>query len=77
MKAFIALLLTVIATQAVADPVVDVARTGVPLDVATVISVTDLSNVCGIVPVKFDYVDSHGQPHTVTYQAWGQGCSGG
>ncbi|MFV3305755.1 DUF2790 domain-containing protein [Pseudomonas sp. NY15181] len=47
------------------------------LDVANVISTTDVSNQCGIVPARMTYEDSQGQRHTVEYQVWGNGCSGG
>lgn len=47
------------------------------LDVAHVISTTDVSNQCGIVPARMTYEDSQGQRHIVEYQVWGNGCSGG
>ncbi|HDR2971779.1 DUF2790 domain-containing protein [Pseudomonas aeruginosa] len=50
---------------------------GMQLDVARVISSTDTSNACGIVPTRMTYEDSNGQKHTVEYQVWGNGCTGG
>ncbi|MCB2672386.1 DUF2790 domain-containing protein, partial [Listeria monocytogenes] len=50
---------------------------GIQLDVARVISSTDTSNACGIVPARMTYEDSNGQKHTVEYQVWGNGCTGG
>ncbi|AYW61718.1 TPA: DUF2790 domain-containing protein [Pseudomonas aeruginosa] len=50
---------------------------GMQLDVARVISSTDTSNACGIVPARMTYEDSNGQKHTVEYQVWGNGCTGG
>ncbi|PJI51101.1 MAG: topoisomerase II [Pseudomonas sp.] len=47
------------------------------LDVAHVISTTDVSDQCGIVPARMTYEDSQGLRHTVEYQVWGNGCSGG
>lgn len=43
------------------------------LDVAHVISTTDVSNECGIVPARMTYEDTQGQRHTVEYQVWGNG----
>ncbi|KSF81279.1 DUF2790 domain-containing protein [Pseudomonas paraeruginosa] len=50
---------------------------GMHLDVARVISSTDTSEACGIVPARMTYEDSKGRKHTVEYQVWGNGCSGG
>ncbi|NUT75284.1 DUF2790 domain-containing protein [Pseudomonas sp. C1C7] len=77
MKTLIALFLGVVAGSAVAAPEVEQARSGVALDMAKVISITDISHVCGVVPVELAYEDSNGQRHTVTYQVMGDGCSGG
>ncbi|KAF1004304.1 MAG: hypothetical protein GAK36_00091 [Pseudomonas sp.] len=76
MKALIALFLAVAAGQALATPAVEQARTGVPLDLAKVISVTDTGNACGVVPVQLVYDDSQGVRHIVTYQVMGNGCMG-
>ncbi|SDN09477.1 DUF2790 domain-containing protein [Pseudomonas jinjuensis] len=47
------------------------------LDIARVISNTDVSSQCGVVPARMTYEDSQGQRHTIQYQVWGGGCSGG
>ncbi|MNO50920.1 hypothetical protein D3C76_413080 [compost metagenome] len=47
------------------------------LDIAHVISTTDVSDKCGVVPARMTYEDSEGQRHTIQYQVWGGGCSGG
>ncbi|MGN5788096.1 DUF2790 domain-containing protein, partial [Pseudomonas aeruginosa] len=50
---------------------------GLQLYVAGVKSSTDTSNACGIVPARMTYEDSNGHKHTVEYQVWGNGCTGG
>ncbi|WP_374438750.1 DUF2790 domain-containing protein [Pseudomonas panipatensis] len=59
------------------SPAVEQYTYGMKLDVAHVVSTTDVSNQCGIVPAQMTYEDSQGQRHTVEYQVWGNGCSGG
>nr|WP_314584872.1 DUF2790 domain-containing protein [uncultured Pseudomonas sp.] len=44
------------------------------LDIARVRSVDDVSNVCGIVPVKMRYDDSDGKTHILRYLMMGAGC---
>lgn len=77
MKTLIALLLTAVAGTAFAAEGTQTARTGVPLDVAKTISITDTSFACGIVPVEMVYEDSKGERHTTTYLVEGGGCMGG
>lgn len=45
-------------------------------DVARVISITDIQQECGIVPVTMTYEDSHGVRQEMHYQVWANGCSG-
>lgn len=45
------------------------------LDIARVRSVDDVSNVCGIVPVKMTYDDSEGKTHVLRYMMMGAGCA--
>ncbi|SDH38316.1 DUF2790 domain-containing protein [Pseudomonas panipatensis] len=59
------------------SPAVEQYTYGMKLDVAHVVSTTDVSNQCGIVPAQMTYENSQGQRHTVEYQVWGNGCSGG
>lgn len=77
MKAFAALFLMVVASSAFAAEGAQTARTGVPLDVAKTISITDTSFACGIVPVEMVYEDSKGLLHIATYLVQGGGCMGG
>ncbi|MBN3968724.1 DUF2790 domain-containing protein [Pseudomonas gregormendelii] len=77
MKTLIALFLMVAAGSSFAAEGTETARTGVPLDVAKTISITDTSSACGIVPVEMVYEDSNGERHTATYLVQGGGCMGG
>lgn len=77
MKTLIALFLTAVAGSTFAAESAQPAQTGVPLDEAKTISITDTSLACGIVPVELVYEDSQGERHTVTYQVEGSGCMGG
>ena len=45
------------------------------LDIARVRSIDDVSNVCGIVPVKMTYDDSQGKTHILRYMMMGAGCA--
>ncbi|WP_397448452.1 DUF2790 domain-containing protein [Pseudomonas sp. NA-150] len=47
------------------------------LDIAKVTSMTDTSAVCGVTPVRMDYLDSAGKPHSLEYLVVGGGCSNG
>lgn len=77
MKTFDVFFLMMVAGSAVAAEDVQPARTGVNLDVAKTISVTDTSSACGIVPVNMVYEDSKGERHAITYMVQGGGCQGG
>lgn len=87
MKAVVILAMLGFSSLALAEPVsaADQAQSAaaeqytydMKLDVAHVISTTDVSTQCGIVPARMTYEDSQGQRHTVEYQVWGNGCSGG
>ena len=78
MKALLSLFLTLAATSALAaanEPAATPYDPAQPLDIARVISVSDTSNACGVVPSTMVYVDPQGQTHRVTYQVMGH-CSG-
>ncbi|MGY3171439.1 hypothetical protein ACVWYU_000813 [Pseudomonas sp. TE12234] len=45
------------------------------LDIAKVISVTDTSTACDVVPATMVYIDHQGESHTLTYRVMGS-CSG-
>lgn len=46
-------------------------------DIAKVISVSEVPDVCAVVPARMTYLDSKGQQHTMAYQVMGNGCSNG
>ncbi|WP_354005258.1 DUF2790 domain-containing protein [Pseudomonas sp. SO81] len=46
------------------------------LDIAQVISHSEIPAVCKLVPVEMVYEDSKGQRHTLRYQVMGTGCLG-
>lgn len=47
------------------------------LDVAKVISQTEVADVCGVVPMRMTYEDSQGKRHILAYEVMGSGCSNG
>ena len=47
------------------------------LDIKKVITITDIADQCGPVPVQMTYEDSHGQQHVLQYLVMGTGCSNG
>ena len=74
MKTLISLLLTVIATSAMAAdnaPLAVQYNPAQPLDIAQVVSVSDTATACGVVPATMEYVDHQGQTHRVTYNVIG------
>lgn len=48
---------------------------GMRLDIAKVISQSDVSNVCAAVPARMTYDDSQGKRHILAYEVMGNGCS--
>ena len=44
------------------------------LDVDKVLSSTDISQACGVVPAKLNYLDHQGREHVLDYQVQGSGC---
>ncbi len=82
MKNLIALVLAGFATLAIAgetssaqQPAVEQYNYGTKLDIARVISLSTIPDVCEVVPATMTYEDSQGQRHTLEYQAMGDGCS--
>lgn len=74
MKTLISLLLSVIATSAMAadnGPLAVLYNPAQPLDIAKVVSVSDTATACGVVPATMEYVDHQGQTHRVTYNVMG------
>lgn len=47
------------------------------LDIARVLSHTEVPPVCYVVPVEMTYEDSQGNQHTIRYHAMGTGCLSG
>ena len=47
------------------------------LDIARVISMSEVPNVCEVVPARMTYEDSRGQKHILEYRVMGNGCSNG
>ncbi|AYF72226.1 TPA: DUF2790 domain-containing protein [Pseudomonas aeruginosa] len=48
---------------------------GMKLDIARVLSISDTSQECGVVPSIMRYEDSSGAPRALEYQIYGGGCS--
>ncbi len=74
MKTLISLLLTVIATSAMAadnEPLTILYNPAQPLDIAKVVSVSNTATACGVVPATMVYVDHQGQTRRVTYEVFG------
>ncbi|MBU3057386.1 DUF2790 domain-containing protein [Pseudomonas indica] len=46
------------------------------LDIARVISHSEIPVVCKVVPVEMEYEDSKGERHVLRYQVMGTGCLG-
>ena len=85
MKRLIALALVAFSTLAVADevqvpqqqPAVEQYTYATDLDIANVISVTPIADVCEVVPAQMTYEDHQGQRHILEYRIMGNGCSNG
>ncbi|MCO8314092.1 DUF2790 domain-containing protein [Pseudomonas mandelii] len=86
MKALLVLALSSLCATAMADEApADVAQQqpveeytySTHLDIAKVISMSEIPNVCEVVPAKMEYDDSKGQRHILRYSVMGNGCSNG
>lgn len=87
MKALLVLALSSLCATAMADevptdvaqqqPVVEEYTYSTHLDIAKVISMSEIPNVCEVVPAKMVYDDSKGQRHILRYSVMGNGCSNG
>ena len=85
MKALLVLALSsVCATAMAAESSTDVASQQTPveeytysshLDIAEVISMSEVPHVCEVVPARMEYKDSKGQRHILHYSVMGNGCS--
>ena len=79
MKILISLLLTIVATSAMAAGTESAATPyppAQPLDIARVVSITPTATACDVEPATMVYVDHQGQTHRVTYQVMGNCTSG-
>ncbi|MGC1328638.1 MULTISPECIES: DUF2790 domain-containing protein [unclassified Pseudomonas] len=47
---------------------------GTHLDIAKVVSMTSIPDVCEVVPASMTYLDHQGERHTVEYRVMGNGC---
>lgn len=89
MKALVVMALSSLcATAALADeaptelagqnaPIVEDYTYSTHLDVAKVVSMSNIPEVCEVVPAKMEYEDSQGQRHILNYHVMGNGCSNG
>lgn len=81
MKTLVAAALLAVSSFALADqavqPQVEQYSYGTKLDIAKVISLSKVSDVCEVVPATMVYEDHQGQRHTVKYRVMGDGCSQG
>lgn len=87
MKASLLFLLACVSVVAMADekqegtaqqePAVEHYSYSTKLDIAKVISTSEVPAVCNSVPVQMKYLDSAGKAHIVEYLVMGTGCSNG
>lgn len=86
MKALLVLALGTVCASAMADEVSNNAAEQIPveqysysqhLDIAKVISMSEIPNVCEVVPARMTYEDSQGKKHILEYRVMGNGCSNG
>ncbi|MBK5513434.1 DUF2790 domain-containing protein [Pseudomonas sp. TH15] len=86
MKALLVLALSSLCATAMADEIpTDVAQQkpvvveeytySTHLDIANIVSMSEVPNVCEVVPMKMEYDDSKGQRHILRYSVMGNGCT--
>lgn len=59
------------------ESVIEQYHYGMELDIAKVLSRSEISDVCGVVPAYMTYEDHQGKVHRLEYVVFGQGCSNG
>ncbi|MCY1278891.1 hypothetical protein D9M68_765450 [compost metagenome] len=64
-------------TAVAAEIAIEQYHYGMELDIARVISRSEIPDVCGIVPAYMTYEDHQGKVHRLEYMVFGQGCSNG
>lgn len=62
-------------TQTTAPVIHDKTGFYVHMDVDKVLSSTDISQACGLIPARLDYLDHQGREHVLDYQVDGTGCT--
>jgi len=87
MKASVLMLLMCVSAVSMADekieataqqqPAVEEYTYSMSLDVAKVLSVSQVSSGCEAAPVQMSYLDSAGKQHIVQYLEMGTGCANG
>lgn len=79
MKALCVLILGAFCAAAMADEPLPVEQYSYAqhLDIARVISTSEVPDVCAVVPVRMTYEDAKGQRHILEYHVMGNGCSNG
>ncbi|MGR3886365.1 DUF2790 domain-containing protein [Pseudomonas sp. 1152_12] len=79
MKALLVLLFGAFCAVAMADEPLPVEQYSYAqhLDIARVMSISEVAHVCAVVPVRMTYEDSKGQRHILEYHVMGNGCSNG
>ncbi|VVN21023.1 hypothetical protein PS645_04301 [Pseudomonas fluorescens] len=87
MKALLVLALSSLCVTAMADevptdvaqqqPIVEQYTYSSHPDIAKVIHMSEVPNVCEVVPMTMEYDDSKGQRHLMSYTIMGNGCSNG
>ncbi|MCP1495564.1 hypothetical protein J2Y86_000271 [Pseudomonas migulae] len=64
-----------VSAQVQAEDEVVAYRYGMDLDIAQVLAITPVADVCGAAPVEMTYLDSKGAKHVLQYSEFGTGCS--
>ena len=87
MKALLVLALSSVCLTALADeatmpaghpqPAVEQYSYSSELDIAKVISMSEIPSVCEVVPAQMVSEDSQGTQHSLEYRVMGNGCSNG
>ena len=86
MKALLVLVLGSVCGAAMADNLANNGGEQIPVeqysfsqhvDIAKDLSMSEIPNVCEVVPARMTYEDSQGQKHILEYRVMGNGCSNG
>ena len=83
MKALLVLTLSSLCATAMADEIhspqtpIEEYTYSSDLDIAKVVSMSEVPNVCEVVPARMEYEDSKGQRRILQYSVMGNGCLNG